>query len=897
MSSEEQFRLITETIPTLVWSARTDGAADFFNRRWLDYTGLSPDQAREWGWTAALHPNDLIRLVSYWKSLLNSGEPGEIEARLRRHDGEFRWFLFRARPLHDESGRVVRWCGTNTDITNRKHIEDALRTSEQKVRLVIDNMPGLMSTLTAQGEIEFVNQQGLDYLGKTLENLKGWRASDAVHPDDLERVMLAWRNSLETGDPCDVDHRLRGAGGTYRWYHASARPLRDAENRVISWYILLTDIEERKQAEEKLRRSEADLHEAQRLSLTGSFKLDVLSGKVTVSPEIVRRCVVTSEDDTSRLDFWFNRIHLEDRQRVREYFEACLTHKSDYEADYRIVLPDGTTKYEHAVGHPVLNESGDLVEFIGTSIDVTERHRLERALQHERDRLRLLLNLNNRVASQLDLPKLFQTISTELRRVFKCDLIGLVCPDLSGKHLRQLMVDYPEGKGFFKEGAVYPIEASCAGVAFRNATPFMINNLIEGKRFWNRDKAFSKVVATELVKSGCFLPLISSGHVLGVLQVMSLKEHAFTQYDLEFMGQVAGQIAITFKNAMQYEQATETKDRLHAENVILREQIDQAFMFEEIVGSSSALRRVFSSIVKVAPTDSTVLITGETGTGKELIARAIHKRSRRSNRAFVSVNCASIPSSLVASELFGHEKGAFTGAFQQRQGRFELAHGGTIFLDEVGELPTETQITLLRVLQERQFERVGGSRLITTDVRIIAATNRDLMAAIAAGTFRADLFYRLNVFPLQVPSLRNRKKDIPMLVEYFVQRLSNKMGKHIRRIDKKTLDLCEQYDWPGNIRELQNVVERSVILSENDTFSIEESYLSPDVQSLLEPSGPLRKTLLDQERKIIEAALVASKGKIAGHNGAAAKLGIPPSTLDSKIKQFRIKREKFASSH
>ena len=255
------------------------------------------------------------------------------------------------------------------------------------------------------------------------------------------------------------------------------------------------------------------------------------------------------------------------------------------------------------------------------------------------------------------------------------------------------------------------------------------------------------------------------------------------------------------------------------------------------------------------------------------------------------MNCGSIPSSLIASELFGHEKGAFTGAPQQRQGRFELAHGGTIFLDEIGELPAETQVTLLRVLQERQFERVGGNRLITADVRVIAATNRDLSAAIAAGTFRSDLFYRLNVFPIHIPSLRNRKEDIPMLVEYFVKRFSEKMGKHIRKIDKRTLDLCQRYDWPGNIRELQNIVERAVILSENDYLSIEESWLLLDKQSGPGWSGSLREVLLDQERKIIVAALVESKGKIAGQNGAAARLGIPSSTLDSKIKQFTIKKE------
>src|ERR1700686_2820434 len=347
-----------------------------------------------------------------------------------------------------------------------------------------------------------------------------------------------------------------------------------------------------------------------------------------------------------------------------------------------------------------------------------------------------------------------------------------------------------------------------------------------------------------------------------------------------------------------YATGTDIEDRKRAEesmrdeNLALREQIDHAFMFEEIVGSSPALQTVLSSIVKVAPTDSTVLITGETGTGKELIARAIHKHSQRSGQAFISVNCASIPSSLIASELFGHEKGAFTGAVQRRQGRFELAHSGTIFLDEVGELPAETQIALLRVLQERQFERVGGSRAIPTDVRIIAATNRDLAAAIASGAFRPDLFYRLNVFPIEVPPLRKRKEDIPMLVEYFVKRYAEKAGKQISKIDKNTLKLCRSYHWPGNIRELQNIVERSVILCTGDTFWIDEAWFSSQAAPRLQSSAPLTQNLQSYEKELIEAALAESNGKVAGPNGAAAKLGIPRSTLDLKIKQLNIKKKK-----
>jgi PAS domain S-box-containing protein len=340
------------------------------------------------------------------------------------------------------------------------------------------------------------------------------------------------------------------------------------------------------------------------------------------------------------------------------------------------------------------------------------------------------------------------------------------------------------------------------------------------------------------------------------------------------------------------EEQKRAQERTRRENFALREEIDKLSMSEEIVGTSPALQATLARVAKVAGTDSTVLIIGETGTGKELVARAIHKRSRRSQRAFVSVNCAAIPRDLIASELFGHEKGAFTGALQRRLGRFELAEGGTLFLDEVGELPAETQVALLRVLQEREFQRVGSNHSIRADVRVIAATHRDLPLAIASGTFRSDLFYRINVFPIQIPSLRERKEDIRLLVEYFVHRYSNRMGKQMRHIEKKSLDRLQMYPWPGNIRELQNVIERSVIVCESDTFSVDESWLSSNSRG----GQPLPDVLITQEKELIEAALAESNGRISGPSGAATKLGMPRSTLDSKIKTLKIDRRRFLSA-
>ncbi len=335
------------------------------------------------------------------------------------------------------------------------------------------------------------------------------------------------------------------------------------------------------------------------------------------------------------------------------------------------------------------------------------------------------------------------------------------------------------------------------------------------------------------------------------------------------------------------------EERTQKENLALREEIDQSSMFEEIVGSSDVIRNILTQVTKVAPSDSTVLVLGETGTGKELIARAIYKRSKRSSRAFITVNCAAIPASLIASELLGHEKGAFTGALQRRLGRFELADGGTIFLDEIGDLPAETQIALLRVLQEGEIERVGGSQSISVDVRVLAATNRDLKAAMAAGTFRQDLFYRLNVFPIQVPPLRERMDDIPLLVTYLIERYAKKAGKKIKNIQKETLELFQAYDWPGNIRELQNVIQRAIVLCESETFSVDETWLKREKHRLSGSVIPLGATLAEHEKDIIEAALADCGGQVAGPTGAAAKLGLPRQTLESKITALGINKHRF----
>lgn len=388
----DELRDFINTMPTLAWACSSDGSAEFFNQRWLEYTGLSADQALGWGWKVVIHPDDLPRMLEILYDALKLGEPFEVEGRLRRFDGEFRWFLVRACPLLDESGQVVRWYGTNTDLEERKRAEDALRISEQNFRLIVDGIPAPTVTFTAKGEVEYANQRTLDYTGWTLERLRHW--APLIHPDDLKLVRKSCRHSIETGQPFEVEPRIRGADGVFRWFVARSIPGRNTEGRIIRWYAILFDIDVRKKTEEKLRRSEWNLLEAQRLGHSGSWSLDVASGIVSSSPEMLRVVDPQPGEDYMRPDFWFNRIHPEDRNRVREHFERCVREKIDYQADFRVVVPDGTIKYHHSIGYPILNESGDLVEFVGTAIDVTEqvkaRIELEKALEKVkifRDRL------------------------------------------------------------------------------------------------------------------------------------------------------------------------------------------------------------------------------------------------------------------------------------------------------------------------------------------------------------------------------------------------------------------------------------------------------------------------------------------------------------------------------
>jgi len=584
-------REVLDMAPALICSGRAQGGIDYFNRRWLEALGASHEALEGWGWTSFIHPDDVEEHDRRWRTAIATGEPAASESRVRLADGEYRWMLHRIQPVKDEAGRTVRWFASSVDISESRRAGEELRNRERELRTILETIPAFVWTATPDGAVDFMTDAWFEWIGHPKEIVYGWEWVKQVHPEDRERLVEKWRQALEAGHPIDEELRVPDRHGNYRWLQTRAVPLKTEAGEVLRWYGTLTDIDDRKRAEQELH---------------------------------------------------------------------------------------------------------------------------------------------------------------------------------------------------------------------------------------------------------------------------------------------------------------ELKDRLYKENIALRDEISQGSMFEEIVGSSAPLRRVLLLVGKVAATDSTVLITGETGTGKELIARAIHRRSPRASHPFVSVNCGAIPVSLINSELFGHEKGAFTGAVQRHLGRFELAAGGTIFLDEVGELPQETQVALLRVLQERTFERVGGTKPIAADVRVIAATNRDVDRAIDDGSFRRDLYYRLSVFPITVPPLRDRAEDIPLLVEYLTQRYSTKLGKKITSVSRRTVELLTTYAWPGNVRELQNVIQRAVILCDG-TLEVDESWLqggSPRNSG----AERLARPNLRQEKELIESALAQSRGRVAGPDGAAARLGIPRSTLESKIRSLQIDKHRFRTT-
>jgi len=712
----------------------------------------------------------------------------------------------------------------------------------EQLKATLNLIPANAWYANPSGGLTFVNKRNADYGGLPsdhplrlgTETGAAWDSHIPwLHPDDHEETRRVWSTCLKTGQAGEVTFRVRSATGAYRWFLSRAEPFRADDGTPLGWIGINFDIEERKEAEAELRRSKAYLADAQKLSRTGFVGMEVSTKRIFWSEEAARIYGYPPETKPTP-ELILQRSHPDDVGLVKGALERAAKGGDDFDYEHRLLMPDGSIKHLHDRAHRVGDEASNY-EIVGAIVDITERKRAEDKIREQETELRQILDLA---------PQMIGVQGPQRQRLY-ANRQALTYYDVTLGEWRQR--DY--------RSEVHPDDV---------------------------DRVKAHIDRSLLTRGAYELEMRLKGGD-GTYRWFLVRYNPLRDDE--------GQLVRWYIACTDIEDRKKAEERLHQENVALREEIDKASMFEEIVGASPALNALLSRVSKVAGSDSTVLITGETGTGKELVARAIHRRSRRSSGAFVAVNCAAISRELLASELFGHEKGAFTGATQRRMGRFELADGGTIFLDEVGELFPETQVALLRVLQERVFERVGGTQPIRVDVRVIAATNRDLNAVVDSGSFREDLFYRLNVFPLVVPPLRERGEDIPVLVEYFINLYARNAGKTFRRINKRTLDRLRSYPWPGNVRELQNVIERSVIVCDSDEFAVEESWLSARPSS--ERRLPLFNSLATHEKTIIEDALRASGGRIFGQAGAAERLGIPRSTLESKIRTLKIDKSRF----
>ena len=848
IDTESRLRLIIDTTPALIYSARPDGYIDFFNQHCLDFVGHPFEEMSGWGWSKTIHPQDIENLLVKWRAALASGEACMTEARMRRADGQYRWMLHRYVALVGDWGNIVRWFCSSTDIDDQKQAEAALeqtRDELQRSEFYLAEGQRLAHigswSFTADGMREYWSEEWFDILG--WDRVRGVppipEFLNIVHPCDRERVRSVIERMIERGEGCDEKYRIVHPQRGVRWIRGVGMPI--FENGVLTRFAgTSVDITEEETLTQELRRSRGYLAEAQRLSHTGSFGWIVATGKIFWSEETFR--IFAHEPGTEpTVELVIERVHPDDKDFVRQVIERAAEEENDFDLEHRLLMPDKSIKYLHVMAHRPSDNSGDL-EFIGAIRDVTAAKTAEQKLKQDEAELRQLINF---------VPEHVLVMDATGRRLYENEAMR----EYFGPSLENI-----PAQEFYKK-FVHPDDVASGTLEDRERA------VSRGAR-WERELRLRR-------KDGEYRWFLIRSNPLR---------------DQE------GNVIRRYATAMDIEDRKRAEQRVQKEIVALREEIDKASMFEEIVGSSAALKEVLARVSQVASTDATVLLLGETGTGKELIARAIHKRSQRAAKAFVCVNSAAIPQALIGSELFGHEKGAFTGALQRRLGRFELAEGGTIFLDEIGELPVEMQSALLRVLQEREFERVGGTKTISADVRVIAATNRDLEAAMINGTFRSDLFYRLQVFPIEIPALRERQKDIPLLVEYLIDRYAIKMGKKIRGIDQRSLDLLRSYSWPGNVRELQNVIERAVIVSEGDVLSIDVSWLSRwSGRVAAGQPGTLSKLPPNREKKIIEAALAETRGRVSGASGAAAKLGIPSTTLESRIRSLKINKHRFKS--
>jgi formate hydrogenlyase transcriptional activator len=790
------------------------------------------------------------------------------------------------------------------DSTMRVQAEDALHNSEERIRLILDSATEAICGCDSEGSCLFSNASAArilgydgpaELVGKNLHALEHHTRKDGTpYPIEECPIYIGFQKGEDVHRDNEVYWRKDGTSFPVEfWSHIVVR-----EGKTLGAVITFIDITERKQAEAALRKSEERWRSVYENSAIGVALAD-LNGRFLAVNRAYEKMLGYAEEELRKLTFL--EITDEDyRDANRELISELLEGKrQQFQIEKQYRRKDGTLRW---VSNNVSLVPGteSVPRFImALSEDITRRKQAEAALRKSEEKNRILLQINNAIITNLTQQALLHSISEALHPVFPFDRCAITLYQPERDSFRFLAVEGELHSDYFQTGLELKSDETCGSWVFEHLRPLVRRDLEKEQEYLNERR-----LAAEGIHSMCVVPLVLQGECIGLLSLVSQQRDQYSDEDAAFLQEVANQIALAIQNMQSFQEIDNLKARLEKENVYLREELRTEHNFEEIVGNSPVLLRALHAVDQVAPTDSTVLIYGETGTGKELVARAIHSRSARNGRALVNVNCSAISAGLVESELFGHMKGAFTGALDRRIGRFELAHGGTIFLDEIGELSLETQVKLLRVLQEHEFEPVGSSRSLRVDVRVIAATNRNLPEAVQAGRFRSDLFYRLNVFPIELPPLRERRSDIPQLVAFCISRFSKRSGKKIHGVSQESMENLMDYPWPGNIRELQNIIERAVVLSVGPTLRLGRDLMpvaastkskeAPEMDASahrhadLESPKPL-PTLDEVDRNHILAALQHAGGIVDGPKGAARILNLHPNTLRHRMDKLGIK--------
>lgn len=758
-------------------------------------------------WKDHIDPDDREWAVALCLDAIQEKRTHEIEYRMIAADGHAIWLrdIVRVVTENDQPRELV---GVMVDITARKNAEQALQRSEGRLRQAIDTIPQQIWSGPADGSVDFCNARWRNELGLSLEDLSGDGWQKMLHPDDRDRVLQAWRESVANGMPYEQQERHCMATGEYRWFLSRGVPLRDENGEIVRWFGSNTDIDEQKKAEDALRQSERRWH-----GVFDNSKIPVAlqdsSLRYVEANAAFCQMVGYRLDELQKMTC-LDITYEEDRERYKSMVDELISGKRDhFELEKRYRRKDGELVWSRLNGSSIGEADSPL--WVVMAEDIAERKRLGDQLQQERDRLRLLLDVSNTFVSKLSLHDFFDALAESLREIEDWEYSFVALPE-SAARLKVHLVGGSTGE--LKVGTSVPIGGTIAGDVYRSGQLqfFRIADLLPVPNYPELT-SWREFARAEGLQVGCNLPLRYDGKVLGVLGFHTRNDLKSAREDLGFLQELAKLVALALHNALRYGELSESHEKLVYEKKYIEDEIRSEFGVESMIGKSKGLRDVLKEVDAVAPTDTTVLVVGETGTGKELIARAIHDRSPRHDHSFIKVDCAAIPAALMESELFGHEKGAFTGATTQKHGRFELADHGTLFLDEVGDIPSELQPKLLRVLQDHAFERLGSNRTRRVDVRVIAATHRDMAKMVEQGNFREDLYYRLKVFPVVIPPLRDRSSDIPGLVKYYVAKYARRMKKEVPTVPQSATEVFLRYPWPGNVRELQHFIERSVVLT------------------------------------------------------------------------------------